>query len=129
MTQARLKKLFDYWVDKLRIGDWMLELRFVDQDGEEGIPGGGRMERCEYTKRAIIKLLKPAALKQLQADQDEVYQRDPEELLVHELLHVRFSPRGAPDNDILYTTTAAEEWAVDTLARVLVDFRRQAEGA
>lgn len=106
-----LHKELAYWVDKLKLGNWKITLRYEDdpRDPRTGDPVYGYCRRQTDIPSAEIVIRTPTSEKDIAETHDTI---------VHELLHCRIAnPEGS---------RMAEENAVWTLAPLLTELRLHA---
>ncbi|MGE5572944.1 MAG: hypothetical protein ACM3ZU_08010 [Bacteroidota bacterium] len=112
MTQEALETLCRTWQKRLRLQDWIVEVRVVRARdmATEGDLGNSMWNLT--ARRAIVKLLDPID----HSPEDQV-PYDPEQTLVHELLHIHFA---LCDTKPETPERTAQEQAIDSIASALV---------
>jgi len=117
LTSEQLQERLDYWQQKLCLSHWVIDVRI-----EPAHHMSGALGYCSFTVskcRASIELVDPA---HKEAESDPY---DMEQTLVHELLHIHFSPwfnwsreqqRMSKTEDDLYT-----EQPIERIAWILVE--------
>lgn len=115
MDQAELDDLATEWRKTLRLRDWdvKVKLKRIFDLHEQDILG-----ECNWVlskKCAVVGVLDPQ-------DYDPAFVRpyDPEQTLVHELLHLHFAPFTTDDGP-----TYEQEQAIDCIAGALVEAKRK----
>ena len=102
------------WQERLRLQAWDVKVKIASR---EVLPDkGGEVQYIRHTQTAVIRLLDPS-----QYDPACDFPLDLERTLVHELLHLLFSPLDTEDAAERLTT---EEQAVHALSRALVELER-----
>jgi hypothetical protein len=119
MTNKDLRDLVKYWKPRLKLRDWKVDIRFADD--EESLDklksGFARTHRSPMAKEART-LIKPLA----NISKDSIGCRDIEVSVVHELIHLLFTPfDNFKQND---SRNDAVEHSIETLAIALVEIRR-----
>jgi len=113
-----LQLLMKYWQERLRLQHWDVKLKIVRAAdfSQESARGENNWEQS--TAESVIHILDPADW-----PKDTPFEQDMEITLVHELLHLHFSP---------FDNTAKEsqekimlERAIDHIAKALVEVRRR----
>lgn len=116
MTEKQLTRLLKNWQRLLRIQDWNIKLRLVR---DSRWPNHGLGSHSSSFQESEIKILDPRYI-----DPDWFGTKDIEVTLVHELLHIKFlyarKNKENKENDV----DDQEEFAIESLARVLVALRR-----
>ena len=114
------EKLLEEWQERLGLQDWVIVLRcnceFEDLTLEDA---AGETEWTTPLKTATIRIIKP------ELDKDGIIPFDFENILVHELLHVKFSLIEYADKT--YEGKVAAELRhqlIDDIARALVMAKR-----
>lgn len=114
------QKLLEEWQERLGLQDWAIVLKcnceFEDLKLEDA---SGETEWTTPLKTATIRIIKP------ELDQDGIIPFDFENVLVHELLHVKFSLIAYADKS--YEGVVAAEvrhQLIDDLARAFVMAKR-----
>ncbi len=107
-----LDALCRYWQGVLRLQDWEVIVRY-----ERHLDTEGRASISHDYKRAYIRIVDPIDWQNTWRPQDI------EHALVHELLHLHFAPFKTENDSPL---GAAEEQAVESLARAFVKMNRRA---
>lgn len=122
-TTDTAKTALEYWQKRLRLQDWDLTLEIVRKSK---ITTGefAEVEWSRIYRNAEIKLLDPVDFEEA----DTARQKDMEDSLVHELLHLvlrdcRINSRD--DKDKLTAQGIAEERAIDALSCALVSLHRE----
>lgn len=100
MTQREVQKHCRYWQNRLRLKDWHFKVSFVASFDDDRV---GDTEFLADTQSAEIYILKTGD--------------DHEQILVHELLHLRFAIVHQDNNPTF-------EFAIDSTATALVALRR-----
>ena len=110
--------LLKEWMNRLGLQDWSIVLETKCMPAEMAIPGTlGCTTWEESTKSAAIQVIDPAKLERLTRDFDF------EEVLVHELLHLKFTLLGSRnDNEDL--TDRILHQIIDDLARAMIDIKK-----
>lgn len=121
MTEKELAKRCEYWQDVLRLRDWRIGVRVV---GTEEMNQGeaGACEIHQDSKLATIKMLAEEVFNPT-SDMSRLSPHDPEQVLVHELLHIHM--------DKLFNSEADEhehvmqEQVIEFLSQALVGLERK----
>ncbi|MBX9601252.1 MAG: hypothetical protein K2X35_09615 [Bryobacteraceae bacterium] len=113
MTEAMLRERCRFWQALLRLQDWDVFVRLVDE-----LPGSalGRCWWLDEKEIATIRILRPE-----RCDPARVPEQDVEVTLVHELLHLHFAAFTAENNTPQAT---AQEVAINRCAQALVGLDR-----
>lgn len=91
MTNSKLQKLTNKWKKILRIQDWRTNVNFAAPEGFESSKTAiGECRVCPQLKQATINIKNEQYL----VDESPM-NRDIENTLVHELLHIYFDPMTA----------------------------------
>lgn len=119
LNEEELQERLKYWQEKLRLQDWIVEVQISR--------GKDMMEdtcACvDYTlskKMASVKILDP-----IDYPDDVMGERDMENDLVHELLHLHFAPINEHFNDDNEIYSTFEEQAVESIASGLISAERK----
>jgi hypothetical protein len=109
-----LAKWLDDWQCILRLRDWQITVALV-RHAIAPADGVGWCNHVLQHRSAVIEILDPR-------DYPPTCANDPEEVLVHELLHIHFAPfeyekRDSPEGD-------AQEQAINMIAGALVKLKR-----
>lgn len=117
MSKATLDgaALLGYWVERLRLDDWVIDLR--DNCSPDEFLNQGNVGECEWqevNKSAVIRILNPIFYGQ------RVLPFNYEKTLVHELLHIKFALLDESDN---YLQNRIVHQLIDELAKALVEAR------
>lgn len=120
MTIEQLRERLAYWQRVLRLQDWDVALDFAaPKDFSDRTNLGDNSRQPQY-RRALIRLLDPALDEGAEPFHTH-FPYDPEQILLHELLHC-IVPSDSDDAD-------EAEYAVDTLASAFLRLeRRRAPG-
>ena len=120
MTKEKAERLLATWKARLMMEDWVIKLRYeVDPDGMP-LDGDGATEWVESTKGAYIYMLNE------KFRGEKIIPFDWEQILVHELLHIKFSLLDVSDQGDLRHRVLHQ--IIDELARALVDAERAGKG-
>ena len=119
MTLRQLRSLGEKWIERLRLQDWNITFRFATK--EESKEAWGLAFRDHHDKAATIVIVNPSDPAWSSGD----HHRDPEVILLHELIHVHFAPFAFRIGSPQHTT---EENIVNQVARLLVALERGDEG-
>ena len=115
ITQRELTTLMKRWQKRLRLQDWKIKVKLASADQierEHGEPAYGICDDIVEARSAVIWICKnPPA--------DDVSmggRQDPENTLVHELLHLHFAPFGNkhPEDEL------AHEQAIEAITEALL---------
>lgn len=115
LTLEEKERLADYWVKRLRLGDWDIKFNLNASSKQlgEGFVGEARLN--EVTKHAVILVLR----KEDFVAGEYAFIFDFECILVHELLHLKFClVESDPDNEL---RNRLVHQLIDELAKALVD--------
>lgn len=117
MTTKQLHSALKYWQKILRLQDWNITMKFVDEP-RCGYFGKGRNNSTYQS--SSIEILKPEHI-----DPEWSGCRDLEVTLVHELLHIRFlyASKGE-QNASKGEQSDSEEFAIESTARAMVSLKR-----
>ncbi|WP_028983321.1 hypothetical protein [Sporolactobacillus terrae] len=113
LTADQLKEKLDYWQKRLRLQDWLIDLKITRKRDMEFDSQG----ECNYNllkKMAVIRIVDS-----VDYDACAAFPQDMEWCLVHELLHLHFAPLHVERDD------EAEEQAVDLISNALVTVARE----
>jgi hypothetical protein len=119
MTEQELQELCEKWQERLSLRDWRVTVRLVDLNiiGTESV---GTSSWLLPLKTATITILDKRFIP------DDSLERDMEETLVHELLHIHFARWSdetyLKDNE--YGTPLEGEQGIDAISRALVALDR-----
>lgn len=118
MTKRELTKLTQKWVERMRLTNWDVKVKFVSKEEAAGYWG-----LCEKDRHARTATISIADTRDPDWNTQE-HPRDPETILAHELLHLMCAPfefkEGSPNFII-------EENFVNSLARLLIALDRKDE--
>ena len=118
-TQEELEKKLSYWQKRLRLQDWILEVRILRAREMAG----------EYAAQVNWTLSKKMAtihiLDQVDYPPDCMDSRNMENDLVHELLHLHFAPISDHFSEDSPVYTTFEEQAIESIAYGLVNAERE----
>src|ERR1700748_2446066 len=126
MTLKDLKRLKDKWAARLRLNDWDIVIRWADFTNEEDAESAKTCHAwaitLSHSRSAEIVVVHPDN----NAHTEIVPRRehDIEVIIVHELLHLPFSPLGTVEGT---SEEVIEENLVDVMARLLVALDRGEE--
>ena len=114
--------LLQYWVKRLRLDDWTIKL--IDNcSPEDFVTPGGKSGECEWqevNKSAVIRILDPKFYG------TRVLPFDYEKILVHELLHCKFSLLEESD-DTIHDRIVHQ--LIEELSRALVEAKNYKEAS
>lgn len=108
-----LDELAAKWIERLRLGDWQIAIRYVRNLTMNGAPVHGLCDPFVERRRATIEINDPST------PHDCADQPTTEEVLVHELLHVAAAELARTGGVI------AEEQLVDVITSNLVNGERE----
>lgn len=114
LTKPQVKRWLAKWKRALKLQDWEIRAEIYprqDMGGNDGLFG-----HTIQKKQALIQLA--------QTSEDHTLY-DPEQTLIHELLHVHFAPFQSNRNGSL--EDIAQEQAIDTIANTLIAQAREIE--
>lgn len=114
-TQEALSACCEKWQKILRLQDWDVLCVLVSHHEDLSEHALGDCMTCIELKKAHVRVLHPDATPK---GWDGKICEDQERILVHELLHIHFSPFEPADRESL--DYAMWEQSIDVLARVLV---------
>lgn len=113
MTAKQLQRLCRDWQRRLRLQDWVIEVRLEKPDSPTDY---GYSDVDYHDRLAIVTIMPPAALpKSATANY-----RDLEQTLVHELLHIYFD--ALPGGEL-----KDREQAINAIAQALVTAKRESQ--
>lgn len=121
LTQEQLEQKLRYWQKRLRLQDWIIEVRLVRERELDG----------DYAAQVNWVLPKKMAsvhiLDQIDYPPELMGERDMENDLVHELLHLHLAPihEHFGEGNSLYSMF--EEQAIESIAFGLVDAERNGD--
>lgn len=123
LTTKTARKALAYWQKQLRLQDWNITVK-VARRSDMATNAYGEVSPSRIYRQADIALRDPTDF----ADDDGPRERDMEDSLVHELLHVvlkdcRIDARD--DDGNLTSEGIAEERAIDALAAAIVGLHRK----
>lgn len=119
LTDEQLQERLKYWKEKLRLQDWIIEVKLSrGRDMMEGT--NACVNWVLYKKMALIKILDP-----IDYPGELMGERDMENDLVHELLHLHFAPINDHfgENGEVYNTF--EEQAIESITSGLISAERK----
>lgn len=117
MTLSQLKKLTAIWVERLKLLDWDIAVRW--STAEETENGYGFCHYHHETKEATIIITDP----KFYSEEDQKDKtKDPEVFIVHELSHLYTMPFGTKVGSI---EAIAEENIVNLYSRLLIAVDRR----
>ena len=120
MTQAELEALCTEWQKRLGLTEWKIEVRLRRHYKMEDHGSWG-----ECTWNAVRRTARISVLDPTDADPDGILPYDPEETLVHELLHLHAATfAGYIDRDSYQYHFL--EHAIDAITSALIDLKRAA---
>lgn len=122
LTTKTAQKALAFWQKQLRVQDWNITVTVVRKSEVEG--GYAEVETSYAYRSAKIRLVDPVDFE----DSDGERERDMEDSLVHELLHIVLKDcriHSKDDHGNLTNTGVAEERAIDALAGALVALHRK----
>lgn len=111
-------KLLKEWIKRLGLIDWRIKLNIDACPDDMPKEGVGSTVFTETTKCAVIYILDPKYYS------DRIIPFDGEEVLVHELLHLKLALIQDVENDLQERYV---HQLLDDLARALVDAKRYGE--
>lgn len=119
LTDVQLQERLAYWQEKLRLQDWIIEVKFArarEMDGEYAAQVNWTLSK----KMASVKILD-----HIDFPNDVMGARDMENDLVHELLHLHLAPISDHfgNGSELYSTF--EEQAIESIASGLINSERK----
>ncbi len=109
MTRALLERRLRYWQKRLKLQEWDIKLHVVPPHASDS---DAHSDIDEYHARVVVTLVDPEHLHKA-----AVAYRDPEFLLVHELLHVRLEPSGVKEDTKEHV---AQERGINAIAAALL---------
>lgn len=117
-----LRLLMAYWQERLRLQHWDVKLKIARATDFSDTSARGENNWVQSTAESVIHILDP-----VDWPKNTPFEQDVEITLVHDLLHLHFSP---------FDNTAKEsqgkimlERAIDHIAKALVEVRRRTEKA
>lgn len=121
MTSEEAQQLCEYWQETLALRDWDVAVSVCREREFDAERREGEVIHQLSKKRAWIRLLDPTDYSELPpATQDH------ELTLVHELLHLHFSPISIPNDTLEHTCL---EQAIHLLSQSLVSLHRRSDGS
>lgn len=118
LTLKQLESRGRYWQKILRLEDWEIFYKIVDEFSD-GKDKAGECRVAELHKAAVVSIVAPYNFKQYEWPQDMELD------LLHELCHVHFYAwPGGSDN----MATREEEWAVQCFSQALLQLDRERRG-
>lgn len=121
---SKEEKLLNEWIDRLGLQDWAIVLRYNCNPDELRLENvNGETEYVSSIKSAVIRLLDP------KYSEGGITKYDLEEIIVHELLHIKFSIIGINPKD--FASAVVDETIhrlIDDLARAFVNVKRNKSG-
>jgi hypothetical protein len=110
-------ELCGYWRDVLKLNDWKIVFK-VNRKGDMELDNvQGEAKFVHSSREAIIRILDP-----IDWDNPD-FEQDIEKTIVHELLHLRFSPIDT-DNELI---DKLQHQIIDDLAKSFVSLKRELE--
>ncbi len=116
LTQRQLDQWLAKWLKILRLRDWDVHVKLIAAR-DENHDSFGTCHHKIRTKTALIKITDP-----IDQPRDLVTPVDPEQVLVHELLHLHHAPFESKEDDD--QNDIAQEQAIDLIAQALVSLER-----
>ena len=118
MTEDAAKSLFQKWVSILKLSDWDIRFKWRCDPKKMAVPdSAGCTSYNDVCRQAVIEI---ADLSQYQPDM-EGFEPDYEQVLVHELMHLKMSILDTGESEI---QNKAVHILVDSLALALVNADR-----
>lgn len=115
LTLEEKEKLTDYWVKRLRLGDWAIKFELNASSDQLGEGTFGEARLNEVTKMAVILILREEDFD----NEKNAFPFEFERTLVHELLHLKCCLiESDPDNEL---RNRVVHQLLDDLAKALVD--------
>lgn len=119
LSQEELQEKLKYWQEKLRLQDWIIEVRIArSEDMMESVSACVNWTLSK--KMAIIKVLDP-----IDYPDDIMGVRNMEDDLVHELLHLHFAPINDHFGGRGKVYNTFEEQAIESIASGLISCIRE----
>lgn len=119
MTEERANDMFQKWVRILRLGDWDIRFHWRVHPAEMAEKDSAGCSSYNWVcKQAVIEIADPAKYKMDMAG----FEFDYEQILVHELMHLKMSLVDDPDDRMI---GAVVHQLVDDLAKSLVAAMRE----
>lgn len=115
MTQKDLESLCREWQKRLRLQDWNIAVKLLRQ--YDMPPIRGSIDWTYGLKAAVIRVLDP-----IDYDPSWVDRSDPEQTLIHELLHLHFA---CLDPDQKGSEQREFEQGVELIAMALFDLKQE----
>ena len=113
------QKLFEYWVEKLGLTDWIIKFQYNVEPEDMALEDAcGCTSYVEVGKTAIIQILNPDRYRY------PVEPFDIERTIVHELLHLKLCLLDGDDDPV---RARVHHQLVDELAKSFVKARREHE--
>ncbi len=108
------------WQRILRLQDWDIRTYFATPD--ELPDNEGNVLTWGDSKEAIVKVMHPFEVKDADSERDKNFPYDPEQILVHELLHIHLDTvtEEVPSD----AERLLEEQAIELISKALVDLKR-----
>ena len=121
LKKNEVTKLMAEWVDRLGLWDWRIDFAYSCEPDEVPLTDAcGCTSWQESTKTAMIRILDESYYG------DRVIPFDFEEILVHELLHLKLCILDYEDgDDMMNTHSRVLHQVVDDLARALISAKRK----
>lgn len=121
MTEDIANALFQKWVKILQLGDWDIRFKWRCDPMRMAIPdSAGCTSYNDVCRQAVIEI---ADLNLYQTDMED-FKPDYEQILVHELMHLKMSILNTEENEI---QNKAVHILVDAMARALVNASREGQ--
>jgi hypothetical protein len=118
VTKRELNKLTQKWAERLRLLDWDIKSKFVSKEEAKGY--WGLCEKDRHARTATISIADTRDPDWKKQD----HPRDPETILVHEILHLMCAPFEFKEGSQQHI---AEENFVNAVARLLIALDRKDE--
>lgn len=118
LTEDELRSLCAEWQETLRLQDWDINVWIVRARDIDN--ASARVHWRQSTRDARISVQHPSDF-----EAEPGHEQDMERDLVHELLHLHFSPFAADDDDS--AENIAQEQAIHALSCSLVALKRKAD--
>lgn len=118
-TQEELEQKLSYWQKRLRLQDWIIEVRIV-RGREMDDDYAAQVNWILPKKMATISILDP-----VDYPPDLMSEQDMENDLVHELLHLHLAPIHEHYGNECQKYITFEEQAIESIAFGLIDAERK----
>lgn len=119
VSQEQLEQVCREWMQRLRLQDWHVTVRFWDWVSMSTLGRSGEVQWNLQTKSAVVSILPPG---QRCDDSPDTAPGCLERTLVHEILHLHLAAWDTSGGSL---EDVAKEQAINCVAEALVDLARE----